>query len=203
MIRAVLAEIADEPYAFPHNRINRLLRLPRSELGSLQNKQFFEVDGRNVGVVLGRQVFELSGAPPAGEDLCVVLFGESEQEYGLVVDRFVGEQDLVVRPLDARLGKVPNISAAAVLEDGAPVLIADIDDLGRSIHKLLQAGQLQRMDRPTAPEQRSRRRLLVVDDSITVREVQRHLLPDMGTRWKWPWTAWRAGTWCGGAAMIW
>jgi two-component system sensor histidine kinase and response regulator WspE len=180
VIRAVLTEIADEPYAFPHNRINRLLRLPRAELGSLQDRQFFAVDGRNVGVVLGRQLFELDGEPPAGDDLCVVLFGEREREYGLVVDRFVGEQDLVVRPLDSRLGKVPNISAAAVLEDGAPVLIVEIDDLSRSIHKLLQAGRLRRADRPTDREQLSRKRILVVDDSITVREVQRQLLAAHG-----------------------
>jgi len=180
VIRAVLTEIADEPYAFPHNRINRLLRLPRAELGSLQNRQFFEVDGRNVGVVLGRQVLELAGDLRAEADLCVVLFGEGEQEFGLVADRFLGEQDLVVRPLDARLGKVPNISSAAILEDGAPVLIVDVEDLGRSIHKLLQTGPLQRADRPTGQEVRSRRRLLVVDDSITVREVQRQLLAGRG-----------------------
>ena len=42
---------------------------------------------------------------------------------GLVVDRFLGGRELVVRPLDPRLGKIKDISAAALLEDGAPVLI--------------------------------------------------------------------------------
>src|SRR5262249_36643038 len=77
VVRAVLAEVAGEPYAFPHNRINRLLRLPREGLGSLQDRQFFEVDGRTVGVVLARQLFELDGDPPIGDDLSVVLFGEA------------------------------------------------------------------------------------------------------------------------------
>jgi two-component system sensor histidine kinase and response regulator WspE len=180
VLRAVLTEVAGEPYAFPHNRINRLLRLPWAELGSLQDRQFFEVDGRNVGVVLARQLFELGGDPPAGDDLFVVLFGDPAEEYGLVVDRFVGEQDLVVRPLDDRLGKVPNVSAAAILEDGEPVLIVDLDDVGRSIHKLLHAGRLRRAGRSAEPAGRARRRVLVVDDSITVREVQRQLLAGRG-----------------------
>ncbi len=180
VIRAVLAEVAGEPYAFPHNRINRLLRLPRAGLGSLQDRQFFEVDGRTVGLVLARQLFELGGDLPAGDDLCVVLFGEAAEEYGLVVDRFVGEQDLVVRPLDPRLGKVHDVSAAAILEDGAPVLIVDLDDLGRSISKLLQGGRLQRADRTARQAGPARRRVLVVDDSITVREVQRQLLAGRG-----------------------
>ncbi|HEX5272142.1 MAG TPA: hybrid sensor histidine kinase/response regulator, partial [Gemmataceae bacterium] len=180
VLRAVLAEVAGEPYAFPHNRINRLLRLPRAALGSLQDRQFFEVDGRNVGLVLARQMFELEGDPPAGDDLFVVLFGEGSEEYGVVVDRFLGEQDLVVRPLDPRLGKVHNVSAAAILEDGAPVLIVDVEDLRRSIGKLLHGGRLRRADRPAVASDRPRRRVLVVDDSITVREVQRQLLAARG-----------------------
>ena len=79
-----------------------------------------------------------------GEDVCVVLFSNRGRRYGLIVDGFHGEQDLVVRPLDARLGKVPNVSAAAILDDGSPVLIVDLDDLHRSIEKLLHEGHLRR-----------------------------------------------------------
>jgi two-component system sensor histidine kinase and response regulator WspE len=176
-----LAEVAGEPYAFPHNRINRLLRLPREGLGSLQDRQFFEVDGRTVGVVLAQQLFELDGDLPMSDDLSVILFGEGAAEYGLVVDRFLGEQDLVVRPLDPRLGKVHEVSAAAILEDGSPVLIVDLDDVGRSISRLLQGVRLQRAQATTAAAATpSRRRVLVVDDSITVREVQRQLLAGRG-----------------------
>jgi len=181
VIRAVLAEVAGEPYAFPHNRINRLLRLPRAELGSLQDRQYFEVDGRTVGVVLARQLFELGGDMPDGDDLSLVLFGDGAAEFGLVVDRFLGEQDLVVRPLDPRLGKVPDLSAAAILEDGSPVLIVDLDDVGRSISRLLQGARLQRAEPAALVAAASvKRRVLVVDDSITVREVQRQLLAGRG-----------------------
>ena len=95
--------------------------------------------------------------------------------------RLLGEQDLVVRPLDRRLGKVPNLHAAAILDDGSPVLIVDPDDLRRSIEKLLQGGRLQRAGDSAAPaDERRRNRVLVVDDSITVREVERQLLANHG-----------------------
>ena len=51
-------------------------------------------------------------------------------------DWFDREQDLVVRPLDARLGKVPHILAAAVLDDGDPALIVDSEDLMQSMQHL-------------------------------------------------------------------
>jgi two-component system sensor histidine kinase and response regulator WspE len=178
VLRAVLVEIAGEPYAFPHNRIDRLLRVPRSEVRSLEHRQFISVDGHNVGLVLASQLLELQADPP-GDELPVVLLSDGTGQYGLVVESFRGEQDLVVRPLDPRLGKVPNVSAAAILDDGTPVLIADVEDMVRSMDRFIQSGSLRRCE-PAAVEQKQRKRVLVVDDSITVREVERQLLRQGG-----------------------
>ncbi|TXT20238.1 MAG: chemotaxis protein histidine kinase-like protein, partial [Planctomycetota bacterium] len=180
VMRAVLVTIGGEPYAFPHNRIDRLLRLPRSEIRSLEGRQFFSVDGRNVGLVMAQQVFDLDRSDPAGDDLCVVLISDHQSEYGVIIDHFQGELDLVVRPLDARLGKIANVSAAALLEDGSPVLIVDVEDFLRSIQTLLQRGRLLRATTGGAAAPQAKKRILVVDDSITVREAERQLLTNRG-----------------------
>ncbi|MBI5758055.1 MAG: hybrid sensor histidine kinase/response regulator [Planctomycetales bacterium] len=198
VIRVVLVRIANEPYAFPHNRIDRLFQLPRESVASLEHRQFCNVDGSNVGLVVGRQVFPLPDESVAShstvervyrsdtkghphDDLNVVLFSNHTDQFGLVVDAFLGEQDLVVRTLDPRLGHVPNIQAAAILDDGSPILIVDLDDLRTSIERLLKSGKLQRTDQMTASTMDTGpRRILVVDDSITVREVQRQLLTGRG-----------------------
>jgi two-component system sensor histidine kinase and response regulator WspE len=181
VIRAVLVTIAGEPYAFPHNRIDQLARISRDELHSLENRQFFQLDGRHVGVVQACQILELVGPAADSEELCAVLFSHNGEQTGLLVDEFCGERDLVVTPLDPRLGKVPNINAAAILDDGSPVLIVDVDDVRRSVERKLRDPAIGR----AAPRARSAgglapRRILVVDDSITVREVQRQLLVNHG-----------------------
>ena len=58
----------------------------------------------------------------------------------MVVEKFLGERELVVQTLDPRLGKIKNVSAAAILPDRAPVLILDVDDLLRSV-ELLASGR--------------------------------------------------------------
>jgi two-component system sensor histidine kinase and response regulator WspE len=185
VLRAVLVEIAGEPYAFPHNRIDRLIRVPNSAIRSLEHRQFVTVDGQNVGLVLASQLLDLPAATPAGkrahgeEVVPVLLLGDQTGQYGLIVEQLVGEQDLVVRPLDPRLGKVPNVSAAATLDNGSPVLIADVEDLIRSMDHFIQTGSLQRCGRHEGGPAR-RKRVLVVDDSITVREVERQLLRGRG-----------------------
>jgi two-component system, chemotaxis family, sensor histidine kinase and response regulator WspE len=150
-------------------------------LRSLEDRRYVRVNDENLGIVMARQVLELSGPEPSGDELVVLLFGENSSKYGLVVDGLLGEQDLVVRPLDRRLGKVPDLQATSILDDGTPVLIVDPDDLRRSVEKLLEASRLQKPgEGAEAASGRRRKRVLVVDDSITVREVERRLLANQG-----------------------
>jgi two-component system sensor histidine kinase and response regulator WspE len=99
--------------------------------------------------------------------------------YGLVVDRFLGERELVVQPLDPQLGKVKDIAAGALMEDGSPVLIVDAEDLMRSMDKLASGGRLATVPHGSAVSAK-RKRVLVVDDSLTVRELERKLLATRG-----------------------
>ncbi|MFM8270821.1 MAG: response regulator [Gemmata sp.] len=179
VIRAVVIDVAGEPYAFPHTRIDRLIRVKRDDVRSIEHRQFVTVDGQNVGLVMAAQLLDMPAPAPTGTEVPVVLLSDGTGVYGLVVDAFHGEQDLVVRPLDPRLGKVPNLSAAAILDDGSPVLIVDVEDLFRSMDQYIQSGSLVRCE--TKPSGMSRKkRVLVVDDSITVREVERQLLLHRG-----------------------
>ena len=179
VIRAVVVEVGGEPYAFPHTRIDRLLRIPRASVRSLEHRQFVTVDGQNVGLVLAGQLLDVPADPPRGADVPVVLLSDPSGTYGLIVDAFRGEQDLVVRPLDPRLGKVPNLSAAAVLDDGLPVLIVDVEDLVRSMDQFIQTGSLRRFEVREVGTTR-KKRVLIAEDSITVREVERQLLLHRG-----------------------
>ncbi len=92
-------------------------------------------------------VTEISGwgAGLEADTLPVVVIGDRLNQFGIVVDRFMGEKELVINPLDPRLGKVPDINATALLEDGSPVLLIDVEDMVRSIDNLLNGGWLQRV----------------------------------------------------------
>ena len=99
----------------------------------------------------------------------------------MVVDRFLGERELVVQSLDPRLGKVRDISAGSLMEDGSPVLIVDVEDMLCSIEKLVSSGNLNKVQMDDAdPAARRTKRILVVDDSLTVRELQKKLLVNRG-----------------------
>ena len=70
-----------------------------------------------------------------------------------------------------------DIAAGALLDDGTPVLILDVADMLRSIDKLLARRRPAPAGAAPAPAAaQQRKRVLVVDDSLTVRELERKLL---------------------------
>jgi two-component system sensor histidine kinase and response regulator WspE len=181
VIRALLVAIDGEPYAFPLTRIDRIVSAPRSTLRSVEGRLYLDHDGMAIGLVRAADILELEQAGETTDPLAVVVVSDRGQCFGLIVDRFLGERDLEVRPLDPRLGKVPDISSASLLEQGEPVLFIDVEDLVRSIDNLLGGRGLRRVDRqPAAQGPLRTRRILVVDDSITVRELERQLLQSRG-----------------------
>jgi len=180
IVRVLLVEICNEPYAIPLARIDRTLKLDTSRIESLESRQYFTIDNQHVGIVFASQVIGCTNTPTASDELSVVVLGERLNRSGLVVDRFIGERSLVVHMLDPRLGKVQDISAASVLENGDPCLIIDVDDMLRSIDILIAGGRLDRIQDTEPAATHAGKRILVVDDSITVREVERNMLSNRG-----------------------
>jgi len=180
VLRTMLVNIGGEPYAFPLAQLERTLKIPRDRIELLEGRQYFHLDGRQIGLAAAVQILEVD-EPELSGDICVIVVRRDDNLYGLVVDGFLGERELVVQPLDARLGKVKNIIAGALTENGLPVLIVDVEDMILTLEKLVSVGDLSKVrGEASADETRHRKRVLVVDDSLTVRELERKLLGNQG-----------------------
>ncbi|AUG06217.1 hybrid sensor histidine kinase/response regulator [Pseudomonas sp. S09G 359] len=181
VVRSLVVEVGEEAYAFPLAHIERMCDLAPDDIVQLEGRQHFWHEGRHVGLVAASQLLQRPAGQSSQETLKVVVIRERDAVYGIAVERFIGERTLVVLPLDDRLGKVQDISAGALLDDGSVVLIVDVEDMLRSVDKLLNTGRLERIARRSQQATEApRKRVLVVDDSLTVRELQRKLLLNRG-----------------------
>jgi two-component system sensor histidine kinase and response regulator WspE len=181
VVRALLVEIAGEPYAFPLTRIDNIQFVDHADVRTVEGRQFFRRDDESIGLVMAEQILGTGtgASPPA--PMPVVVVSDRGQQFGMIVDAFLGERDLEVRPLDRRLGKVADINSASLLENGDPVLIVDVEDLVLSIDNMLMGRRLSRVDfEHLVRRARRTKRVLVVDDSVTVRELERQLLHSRG-----------------------
>ncbi|MDT6963962.1 hybrid sensor histidine kinase/response regulator [Cupriavidus sp. SZY C1] len=181
VVRALLVEVSGEAYAFPLGLVQRAVQVRRDEIEQTERHQHFRHEGRPVGLVSAAQILQRPEPPIEGDSVPVVVVGEQDRVYGIAVDRLVGERMLVVQPLAQALGKIKDIAAGSLTDDGTPVLIFDVEDMQRSVEKLVSEGRIERVRQAgTDATAARRRRVLVVDDSLTVRELERKLLAGRG-----------------------
>ncbi len=187
LLRTLVVEIAGQPYAFPITRIDRISRLSPSDIHHSENRPYLLHNQQSIGLLQTSDILSLESAPRQSETLTILHISDQQSHYGLIVDRILGEEKLVIKPMHPRLGKIPNLSATALRSDGTIALIIDTEDLLQSIQKHIassasasaSASVRAAHPAPSSPTPSSKR-ILVVDDSITVRETERKLLENQG-----------------------
>lgn len=181
VIPSLIVDIAGEPYAFPLAKLNHIVKIPASEVEVLEDHQFATINNVYTGLIGASLVFGFGPQLIEGDELSVIVIGDQSKRYGVVVDRFITQKDLAVQSIDPRLGKIENISATALLEDGSPVLLIDVKDLLYSVDDLVKGGHIAKFKQATDEDiDKEYKHILVVDDSLTVREVERNLLETAG-----------------------
>ena len=178
VIRCLLVTVANEYYAFPLAAINSLIKVNKTEISVMEDKQYVTLNDKHVGLIHCAQILGMASDSDQ-EDIPVVVIGDWNNLYGIVVDELVGERNLALRPLHKRLGKVKDISAAALTNDGNPILIFDVDDLVQSVRTIVSDKDIIKVGKGRSQETQAKR-VLVIDDSLTVREVEKKLLESRG-----------------------
>ena len=145
--------------------------------------QSTEAAGRSEGhpvVWAGSQAVPLAnlasilGLPPDEDGPCILVAGLTRQ-YAFRVGALVGQRDVVVKGLSRLLPRLDVVAGASVEPDGSIVLVLDVAgliDRARQTRRLVEAAPTVR----AAEEPAARAKLLVVDDALTVRELQRSIL---------------------------
>lgn len=181
VIRTLIVKIAGDPYALPLARIQRVTEVQADEVKTIEGRCYFSSEGENIGLVSAAQVLELDEEKTERQAFPVVVFNDRHNSYGIIVDQFVEQRELVIHELDPRLKKIPDVHAAALMEDGSPLIILDLEDIVRSIDRLFIGGKEKVAGSSLEPmAAKEKKRILVIDDSVTVREVEARLLRNQG-----------------------
>jgi two-component system chemotaxis sensor kinase CheA len=126
ILRAVLVEVAGKAFAIPLTGVLEIVRLPRERATSILGHGVLHWRDQVVPLVSLRAAlgFPEGETPPTfrGRDF-VLLVGEAERRVGLVAEGLLGEQELVVKPIEDPLARSPGVAGASILGDGRVVLI--------------------------------------------------------------------------------
>ncbi len=129
IISVMLTEVKNEKYAVPLSSIIETAIVNKKDILSAHHQPVIDFRGRVVPLVSLSDVFEVPGETDEDDFYSVVIIRQGEKMAGLIVDSFIGQQEVVLKSLGNYLTDVFAISGATILGDGQVALIVDTDAL--------------------------------------------------------------------------
>lgn len=179
-VRALLVGAAGQVFAIVGTHVRKLVRAGPEGLSSVQGREVLLGQESPVPLVSLAQVLSLAPNEPrrVGGKLSVAILASGDREAAFAVDELHAEQEVVIKPLGPRLRGQRSFSGATVLPSGRVALILSTSDLVDRALSVSSGGKL--LASFAAPAPQAAKRLLVVDDSVTTRSLERSILEAAG-----------------------
>jgi two-component system, chemotaxis family, sensor kinase CheA len=129
IISVLLVEVEKEKYAIPLSSIIETAIINKNEILNAHNKKVIDFRGKVVPLISLKDVFEVPMTEEDSEFASVVIIRKGDKLAGLIVNKFIGQQEIVLKSLGDYLGDVFGISGATILGDGQVALIIDTNTL--------------------------------------------------------------------------
>jgi two-component system chemotaxis sensor kinase CheA len=161
--------------------VERVARIARSKVKSVENRETVELGGTVLSFVRLADLLELTRQERKGKepDFVQILVLENEgKRLAIGVDAVLGEEEILVKSLGSQLRRVRNVAGATVLGTGKVVPILRPGDLMKSAAKGVAAmtGSIPARE----DVEIARKSVLIVEDSITARTLLKNILETAG-----------------------
>ena len=129
IISVMLVEIQREKYAIPLSSIIETAIIKKDDILHAHNQQVIDFRGKVVPLLFLKDLFEVPVFEEEDEFISVIIIRKGEKMAGLVVDSFIGQQEIVLKSFGNYLTNIFAIPGATILGDGQVALIVDCNAL--------------------------------------------------------------------------
>ncbi|OQX57303.1 MAG: chemotaxis protein CheA [Thermotoga sp. 4484_232] len=129
IIQALLVKVNNYVYAIPIANIDSTLMVSKDDIQTVQDKEVIVIRGEVIPIYKLWEVLEIPHETEGGA-MNTVIIRIGNRKYGLVVDKLLGQEDIVIKSLGKIFSDVKEFSGAAILGDGSIALILDISSIG-------------------------------------------------------------------------
>jgi two-component system chemotaxis sensor kinase CheA len=129
IIRALLVRVGEAVFTIPLSSVQETLRVRTDAIRTVHQREVVLIRGQALPLVRLADLFGgrgRSAEPAASDGRYVVVVRSGRTELGLVVDRLIGEQEVVIKSIGGVLGEVDGIAGATILGDGRVSMIVDV-----------------------------------------------------------------------------
>jgi len=181
IIQVLLVRIQGMLFALPMLPIAESLKINMEDVSTIEGRMAIQVREHIVPVVKLSEVLELPPTRDEGgktkDEVPVVIATSLDRRVGFIVDEIVGEDEVFIKSLGEHLGKVKNVSGASLMGSGEVVVVLDIADV---IANSAFSHPGVTGERPIPKKRRKEKRILVVEDAFSTRELEKSILETQG-----------------------
>jgi two-component system, chemotaxis family, sensor kinase CheA len=176
-LRVLLVAAGGQTFALSAANVQKLVRAEPDQLRSVEGRQMLALGARPVPLASLAETLGLRGpAAPAGKTPVVVL-SIGEKRMAFVVEEFQAELEVVIKSLGTRVRRTRFVSAATILPSGKIALVLNAANV---VRRALQKPAGQVLASSDRKPKASKKRILVVDDSLTTRALEKSILEAAG-----------------------
>lgn len=178
----ILLRLADQDFAVPSTRVSRMLQIKRDQIFTAEGRDMVQIQEQPMPLISLRALLGLPPSETGDEEITLLVLTAGERSIAFEVDALFSEQELVLKPLGREIEQARYISGAALLGTGDVIIVLDANDLirGATGSNLPSARRVFSDNGDKAEAIPDRLRVLVVDDSITTRTLEKHILETAG-----------------------
>jgi two-component system chemotaxis sensor kinase CheA len=174
-LRALLTSAGGQVFAFATTNVQKLVRVGPGDFRTVEGCRVLATGGPLLPVVSLAQALGLATREPSGKSPGVIV-AAGERRMAFLVDELISEQEITVKTLGARVRHARFFSGATIQPSGRIALVLNAASLVRAALGLAPGPSPARSRGPSM----TRKRLLVVDDSVTTRSLEKGLLEAAG-----------------------
>lgn len=183
VITALMVESNHDRFALPLSYIQEMVALDEGEIQSLGGRQGFLMRGIAVPLVDLHEFIGGRATERDGKKISVVIVGNERFRLGLQVGKLISEQEIVIKSAEGFLPRLPFVAGVCIMGSGEAAVVANISEIMKrareGIRGMARAAAGEAAAKPETAEGK-KPHLLVVEDSLVVRELQKNILQTAG-----------------------
>jgi two-component system chemotaxis sensor kinase CheA len=129
IIQALMVQVGEEKYAIPLSSIKETVIISRETLKKVQKHEVILLRERVVPLLKLSEVLDIQTDVDSKQYMTVVIVKKGDRDVGLVVEKLIGQQEIVIKSLGNYLENIKFIAGATILGDGKVALILDVNTL--------------------------------------------------------------------------
>ena len=179
--RGVLVQAADQQFIVPSMVVERAIRIQYSDIKTVKSKKTLSYNNEIIAIALLSDILHITAVRKKNsidDFLHLLILNISHKKIAIVIDQVLGEQDGIVKDLGMQLQHVNNIAGTTILGNGRVVPILHPYELMDSASQ--SQSTIDNSFESVAGESVAQKRILVAEDSITIRTLIRNFIENAG-----------------------